>query len=452
MRYWLLRTRQNTTRATDSTACRSWPVHHASIPWNATADTQIEEPVDPPEDGDRIVLLRTTGRPSFIGLGHVRKLYTRQDTHSVSHYVSIDVDTSLVDDPVPVEYVRSHMKLGPLGRTEYIIGGDKPMELTPKQWEAITSACTQQDRPTPQFLRWTIQPGDVVDRADLHDIYGGARSGAASPCASKPHVLIFLGTRGGRAFPSRDAAGQLIIEVKNKDASAVYGHLREGRALRVFRSIDDKGRKVRYLGSYLIASDDPGTHSTVGYIQRKYRNSSSRFRTEAVIIHAIAIAPHGPIADVEYEGIPVGRAFIQTDENIVVREAQGHRSSPELHTEANRSHRRLQNRLAEQLGLLGYTPLSPQPDDVLFDLAFFKEEKLVIVEVKSVSHDNQAAQFRDGFAQVCEYAEHYLMRGMDVTPVLYTEKTVTSERSASMAQRHGVLLGSPQSEGWLKMI
>lgn len=452
MRYWLIRTQQSSLDPSDVTACLSWPVYQHKNRWRDGQMIVVSEaPPVVPEANDRVVLLRSTKRPSFIGLGHIGALYTHKHRFLQYEYVSVKFDTLLLENPVPLEYVRSQTKLGPLGRGEYITGSDAPTEITQEQWEAITAICVQPESPTPPFMRWTIEPGDVVERADLHDRYGGARTGAVCPSRSEPLVFVFLGARGTRAFLAHDDDHRMMIEVKHSEATAVYGHLREGRALRVFRSIDDTGKKVRYLGQFTVASDNPGTSSVMGQTTHRNRLTSGNYTVD-VIIHAITITPYGATVVIEPGDVPVGRPFVAADESITVQDSDMRRSSPELHTAANRSHRKLQNDLASKLRDRGYIPLSPRTEDVPFDLAFFAENKLVIVEVKSLSSDNYVNQFRSGFGQVCEYAEHYLVRGLDVVPVLFMSQKLDSTERSSMAERYGVVLGWPDSDDWLTTV
>jgi hypothetical protein len=88
---------------------------------------------------------------------------------------------------------------------------------------------------------------------------------------------------------------------------------------------------------------------------------------------------HGAGADIRSDKSPVGKPFEQQDEQVVVSEGSERTASPELLTEANLTHRKLQNALAAELLARGISPLSPQSGDMPFDLAFFNDGRLVIV-------------------------------------------------------------------------
>lgn len=454
MRYWLIRSQRTSMHPGDFVACLSWSVFRYGTVWqNGNQHLVAKAPSVIPAVGDRVVLLGAAKRPSFIGIGCVEAIWTHKKKYEQYECMSVKFAELLMDNPVPLEYVRAQAKLGPLRRGNYVAGADEPVQITREQWDVITSVCAQRESPTPQFMRWSIEPGDVVERADLHDRYGGTRGGAVSPSGSDPLVFVFLGARGTRAFTAREDDRRMTIDVKDKDSAAVYGHLREGRALRVFQSVDGAGKKVRYLGQYAVASDNPGSSTLLGQVMRKNRFSSLA-RPVDVVLHAIDIIPHGATVALERSGMPplVGRHFMAADDTIVVQGAGPVQTSAKLHTEANRSHRRLQNDLADKVRALGYVPLSPQVDDVPFDLAFFVESKLIVVEIKSVSRDNYVGQFRTGFGQVCEYAEHYLLRGLEVVPVLFMARKPDSAERSSTAARRGVVLGWPDSDDWLTAI
>jgi hypothetical protein len=168
-----------------------------------------EAPPVVPEANDRIVLLRTTKRFSFIGLGHIKAPYAHRHRFLQYEYVSVNFDTLLLDNPVPLEYVRSQTKLGPLGRGEYITGGDAPTEITQEQWEAITSICAQRESPTPPFMRWTIEPGSTYSSAIVRPSCSARGDkprvglGLRCPPGRNPALSAASTTHGGRSLPYR---------------------------------------------------------------------------------------------------------------------------------------------------------------------------------------------------------------------------------------------------------
>jgi hypothetical protein len=72
--------------------------------------------------------------------------------------------------------------------------------------------------------------------------------------------------------------------------------------------------------------------------------------------------------------------------------------------------------------------------------------------VKSTSKRNVADQIRSGFGQVCEYAEHYLARGLEVVPVIYLPGQPKNCLLIDMAVRRGVRIEWPGSGDWITAI
>ena len=69
----------------------------------------------------------------------------------------------------------------------------------------------------------------------------------------------------------------------------------------------------------------------------------------------------------------------------------------------------MQNRLNDLVEAAGYIPIDPEsPIDPAFDLAWFVEQTLFVVEVKSCTQDNQTQQLRLGIGQVLDYEDTLL--------------------------------------------
>jgi hypothetical protein len=144
----------------------------------------------------------------------------------------------------------------------------------------------------------------------------------------------------------------------------------------------------------------------------------------------------------------LGRPYRRRDEHVEVtsREAITARD-PDAAGRGLRAHHRLQNRLSDLVAAAGYTPVDPEsPIDPAFDLAWFVERTLVVVEVKSCTQDNQTQQLRLGIGQVLDYEDTLLGRGHPVQPVLYLEEQPADPRWSALAQRHGIQLIWPGTE------
>ena len=71
---------------------------------------------------------------------------------------------------------------------------------------------------------------------------------------------------------------------------------------------------------------------------------------------------------------------------------------------ADKRHRKIQSRFAEELTRMGSTPLSPTGTP-LFDVAWYINDTLYVAEVKSTTAENQETQLRLALGQVLRYVE-----------------------------------------------
>jgi hypothetical protein len=76
---------------------------------------------------------------------------------------------------------------------------------------------------------------------------------------------------------------------------------------------------------------------------------------------------------------------------------------PELLDRATAAHMDLQDQLADEVRSNGREPLSPLPEDPQFDLAWRDGEVAYVVEVKSLTAENEERQLRLGLGQLLTY-------------------------------------------------
>ena len=87
-----------------------------------------------------------------------------------------------------------------------------------------------------------------------------------------------------------------------------------------------------------------------------------------------------------------------------------------------RGHAATQNALADLLDSRGLIPRSPAPQEPDFDLAWERDGRVFVAEVKSLTPANEERQLRLGLGQVLRY-RHLLARGgREVVPVLAVER------------------------------
>jgi hypothetical protein len=110
-------------------------------------------------------------------------------------------------------------------------------------------------------IEWDLEPGDVIERKQLHAKYGGRTQGGIGPSAKTPNVMIFTDPIAGEKHGYYD--GWMPDELFHYSGEGQYGdqrmlsgnasilnHEAEGRALRVFQGA--RGN-VTYLGRFAVA-------------------------------------------------------------------------------------------------------------------------------------------------------------------------------------------------------
>jgi hypothetical protein len=128
-----------------------------------------------------------------------------------------------------------------------------------------------------------------------------------------------------------------------------------------------------------------------------------------------------PLDRAKAEATPIGRSFVEDDEDVVPRAATPGAADPDLVGRGNRAHRRTRNALAAHLRSLGIQPLDPTPSDPPFDLAWWKNGVLYVAEVKSLTRANEQHQLRLGVGQLLYYCHLLGKRAEHVIPVLVPE-------------------------------
>jgi hypothetical protein len=109
------------------------------------------------------------------------------------------------------------------------------------------------------------------------------------------------------------------------------------------------------------------------------------------------------------------------------------------------AHGATQNALADWLEANDLTPLSPPGGGADFDLAWERDGRLYVAEVKSINDRNEARQLRLGLGQVLHYQALLEEDGRQVQAVLVAERAPHEKRWISLCRRHGVALVWPGS-------
>ena len=285
---------------------------------------------------------------------------------------------------------------------------------------------------------WDLAPGDQIKRTTLHDRYGGSRQDGISPSAQTPNVLIFTDPSSGEqhgyydtwgpdgvfTYTGRGQTGSQTFTSGNK---AIRDHEDDGRALRVF---EGTGGNVTYVGEFALAEDRP-------YEWGEAPETGGGPVREVIKFRLVPVTQ--PATPTRRES--VGTHYRPEDETIEpVLGTPG--DNPDAVGRGLRAHRRLQNRLAEAVKEAGLLPLSPQVGDPNFDLAWWEDDVLTVVEIKSLTKSNETPQLRSGLGQILDYAHLLRSRGHTVRPVLLVERPPISPHWTDLCRDHDVQLAS----------
>lgn len=113
-------------------------------------------------------------------------------------------------------------------------------------------------------VEWDLQPGDQIERKQLHAKYGGRTQGGIGPSAKSPNVMIFTDQVAGEkhgyyddwidGFFHYSGEGQHGDQRMLSGNASILNHKTERRALRVF---DGARGVVTYRGEFEIDADLP---------------------------------------------------------------------------------------------------------------------------------------------------------------------------------------------------
>ncbi|MEU0083472.1 restriction endonuclease [Streptomyces sp. NPDC006274] len=118
---------------------------------------------------------------------------------------------------------------------------------------------------TGQESIWVLEPGDRIERKELHAKFGGRTQGGIGPSAKTPNVFVFTDPVAGEKHGYYDGwmpdgcfhysgEGQYGDQRMLSGNASILNHQAEGRALRVFQGA--RGI-VTYRGEFVVDPQDP---------------------------------------------------------------------------------------------------------------------------------------------------------------------------------------------------
>ena len=136
-----------------------------------------------------------------------------------------------------------------------------------------------------------------------------------------------------------------------------------------------------------------------------------------------------PMAKAHTTSGKVGTTYRRANESVSVSKRDPMSIDPAIVERGTQGHARAQNMIADAAEHSGFEPRSPSPGEPNFDLCWDTPSALWVVEVKSITDENEERQLRLGLGQVLRYRA---LLGTASKPV----------RAAVMAER------KPKDEGW----
>jgi hypothetical protein len=399
------------------------------------------------QDGGVVALGTVTGEVEDVFGGDIDPYWVRrEDADAVRMRMPLRLTELFLDDPITREELGQDQRFAGAAILSQPFAGN-PFPLTDDQWAAIVDHHGEPSG-SPEggtAVRWTLRPGDRIRRTELHARYGGSGQSGISPSRTTPNILVFTDPRSGERHGYFDqwapddsfrytGEGQRGDQTMTRGNLAIRSHRADGRALRVFQGASGT---VQYVGQFVLDQLEPFTTRTAPSTNHGPPRQVIRFHL-LPIDRAVTTGERGSL----------GRPFRRRDEDVEVtsREAVTARD-PDAAGRGLRAHNQMQNRLNDLVEAAGYIPIDPEsPIDPAFDLAWFVEQTLFVVEVKSCTQDNQTQQLRLGIGQVLDYEDTLLARGYTVQPVLYLEQQPADLRWSGLTRRHGIQLIWPGIE------
>lgn len=116
---------------------------------------------------------------------------------------------------------------------------------------------------------------------------------------------------------------------------------------------------------------------------------------------------------------------------------------PDLFDRATDAHARTQNALRDRILAAGLMPLSPSPGDPQFDIAWIDGDDVRVVEVKSLTHQNEVRQLRYAIGQVLHYCFMLQWPVATTTPVIALERRPSDDIWENLCEEVGIRLVWP---------
>lgn len=118
---------------------------------------------------------------------------------------------------------------------------------------------------------------------------------------------------------------------------------------------------------------------------------------------------------------------------------------PDAAGRGRQAHNRTQNQLADALRAAGLRPRRPSADEPNYDVAWQRDDVIVVAEVKSLTLDNEERQLRLAIGQVVRY-RHQISVGneRDVRALIAVERPPSDSTWLDLCNEQGIILAWPE--------
>jgi hypothetical protein len=366
-----------------------------------------------PQVGDLVAIWRAGRRGGIVGFGDVATLVgtrlptlwtygrdrgeslspgaaPRPPTRPVDYHAELNLTWSFPSRPITRGELASiglAVGISPYGSAATVLNSSQTAEIQ-------ELAVAHHDLPDES---WHLQPGEWIYRRDLHDRYGGNRSGVISRSARTTNVFMFIDEGDHLGTIRRAPDGPICVSgAENLDFvrhAYVLDHVEDGRALRLFQRATKTGR-YRYVGEYSIDQSAPlarpsGDEPAVAFASIDPIADEATFRLNATRVPRIA----GPV---DASGEPMASQLDPWPPGSSTPPYVGAR------------HQQLIELLIKSVEESPAAFVERAPGHPNFDLAWRADGVTTLVEVKSTTPPNETRQLRTGLGQLQEYA-HLLM-------------------------------------------
>lgn len=159
--------------------------------------------------------------------------------------------------------------------------------------------------------------------------------------------------------------------------------------------------------------------------------------------HQRGDAKHGEVAkDYRLQLSPLGRGYQLANE--IARAAEGvTHLDPDRSARGAAAHAQVQNATALLLEQLGIDPRSPGRDEPPYDIAFMSSGRIWVIEVKSLTPENEERQLRTALGQVLRYRQALLGVHPDVRAAVVVEQVPLDESWLELFHNEGICLSWP---------